>query len=559
MGDVVVLGKEAGGFITKEGKEGSFIGIRKGDKVELLEGKDRASQQALIRLARGEPSISAVAIAGFDEASLFLSKKLLRKTGLEDTILAKEFDVSIGEFALFGFFNPALQTGAVAKAVTKTAKAVSKSKIQSAKKLRKILEKTSDEDLINFRNVQRDFIKKNTAIDEAEKIRRLERLDAVIFEARSGERIILADGSIDLNVLQRIKSQAVKKPPRTRKVLDEIILQKNIPKIRGAGQITSAQINAERLRLEKFPSIVQPSGKGRSAFQGLGSHERTDTAFGIANKFSQGSKLKQSIFLKQQTGQSPLSLNAQRLILREQTQQLSRTLQGLGLSTLQTNKQLSLQRSLLLQGASQSQISKQLSKQRSLLLSGTAQALRQEQLLRQRLRLRGASVRARLRRPTRKLRKLFRPIVPLLPKRRKKQVTRKGVLGNGFNKFDVFVRRKGLIKRITNKPIRGKSRALDFGAFRVSRNLRASFGIKKTGRAGFKKIPLEITGFLKRNRNQFRKAKSPQLKKLKFLVEKRKFRLDSPLEKKRIQQARRLAKPFKNKVPRFLTLMNKRK
>ncbi len=105
--------------------------------------------------------------------------------------------------------------------------------------------------------------------------------------------------------------------------------------------------------------------------------------------------------------------------------------------------------------------------------------------------------------------------------------------------FDALTRRFGKIVRINRRPLRRQD-ARDLGAHRAGTSLRASFIVRRSKLGGkLGKIPKEITGFLKKNRQQFRPAKSKAL--AGFLVERRKFRLDSGREKADIKQARRRA------------------
>ncbi len=124
--------------------------------------------------------------------------------------------------------------------------------------------------------------------------------------------------------------------------------------------------------------------------------------------------------------------------------------------------------------------------------------------------------------------------------------------------YNAFVKVKGKFKKVNIIPIT-KSKARDLGAFVVDQSLGATFKIiktKKTAKTPRVKVPRDYFGVTKtKYRSPIRKGKPKPVKNL--FIEKRKFRLDTLREVKKIQAARLIAdlkkkakrriKPFKFK------------
>ena len=114
--------------------------------------------------------------------------------------------------------------------------------------------------------------------------------------------------------------------------------------------------------------------------------------------------------------------------------------------------------------------------------------------------------------------------------------------------FDVFTRKRRKLVRLNPIPL-SKASARDLGASHVDRTLRASFLVKKSNRSGFGKIPIGIKGSFSKLRSQFRLSKRTKG----LLVEKNKYRLNTPGELEEIKRARRM------RVPKSLLGLKRRK
>ncbi len=329
------------------------------------------------------------------------------------------------------------------------------------------------------------------------------------------------------------------------RILDDIIAQEisvpvpsvirptKIPrKVTGVlGDITGSPLAVrEAERIARLPRIVGGEGKSPSADAGTGQFERTDFValnnarqkLGLPENFGRGSKLVENTILKAAAGQVTLSSQAikpaERLAQPELLAQPSATSQGARLD--QRTRQRQRQRLAQLLALSLGQRYKQAQQQRG----------------------RGRRLGGRPRFPRR-----FRRGFPLLPST--SEMIRRGIIipseVTGRQKFDIFVRKGGKLIRINKKPLRMKS-ARDLGAENIDRTLRASFELKPTTREGLGKIKPSIKGSFSRNRNELRPSKNPKTPN--SIVEKRKFRLDSRTERVRIQQIKKLKKPFSKRV-----------
>ncbi len=177
------------------------------------------------------------------------------------------------------------------------------------------------------------------------------------------------------------------------------------------------------------------------------------------------------------------------------------------------------------------------------------QLLRQQQRVRQtqKFRLLSALARSQVLRRQQRARKVLRT------KQIKKLKKRRGVLPSSSKKklvkgkkkklisdgaFDVFTFKKGKKTLLNKKPFLTREGGRDFGASRISKNLRASFFVKTSSRKGAKKAPKNVKGAFKKLRSQFRPSKNPARKGV--FVEKRKFRLEKGgNEVREIKQAKR--------------------
>ena len=203
-------------------------------------------------------------------------------------------------------------------------------------------------------------------------------------------------------------------------------------------------------------------------------------------------------------------------------------------SKLKQVSQLKFKTTLLL---SQSQRARQKQKERqalkSLALLKTKQALKQKFVPKQVFKIKA---------PTKKVFKIGLPpppFIPKLPKGVESTLLVKTLQGKGKQGFNIITGMK-----IGKQEIIGKNlpafRALKKASKFVDKNIQASFKLVPTGKkAKTKDIKPFNVGI------KFRPSKRDPL----FVVEKRKFRLDSPFEVRQIKQAK-AAKPRKRKVKR---------
>ncbi len=164
----------------------------------------------------------------------------------------------------------------------------------------------------------------------------------------------------------------------------------------------------------------------------------------------------------------------------------------------------------------------------------------------------------KIKKPLLKKLRVLPPLIPFPKKKVKKKVFKK--IPEEISKigYNAFVKVKGKFKRVNIRPIT-KSKARDLGAFVVDQSLGATFKIVKTKRTAKTpkvKAPRNYFGVTKdKYRSPIRKGKKIPVKNL--FIEKRKFRLDTLREVKKIQAARLIAdlrkkaqkriKPFKFK------------
>ncbi len=547
---------EAISFNKKEIKAGT---------IEDLQRLPRLQQLFEFRKSRGEPEITAgigaLADLGGEKFSTFIGPRVaripgqieVRPTRIEQRrtiidrpsiadvkfegikttvggVLAKPIETTfIGDLSLFTIFGPLFETAVAAKAVKgkKVVKQTEKkaSTGKSLKDIRDAFKRATDEEL---RDGVKEAIKQIDASDltTAQKSLLKERLQAILLEAKTGTKILTEAGATDLRALQTALAKV--RTPAERRLTFELFLPKRVPKLKGAGQIAEAVTQAK-----DFPAIVQPGGRKKGAFAGLGQFERTnEVAIGLRLL---GAGVAFNKVVKDVAAQTGVpQLEVERGLLSNQQRLLKDQGQRQGLSELQINLQKTLQRQLLKQGTSQKQVQRQLQEQAIKLSQGLAvaqvSAVAQKLQQRQTTPIRTAG---RLR-----TRGRFR-IPPILLRTRgvPKRIRVRTLVTGRIPKFDVFTRKKGKFLLINKKPLKRTS-ALDFGASHVARTLRASFFIQPSTRKGLGKVKSGIKGFLNKNANQFRPAKSKALKGA--LVEKRKFRLDSSRERRKIQEARKM-------------------
>lgn len=486
---------------------------------------------------------------GFEKFSQFLSSKINQadvnkvfgsKIG---EALTKPRDISAGEILLFSFFNPFLQSGA-SQQTEQVVKV-----IKNAKYFRDALKKLSKEEQNSQIKKAVDKIK-ISSFSNAKKEELLIKLKALLLEARTNQRFILNDGSVDLLALQRFENKLLSKVSKSSAIAKPTTAELSIkipvtPKIKGAG---SGLSSLTQLGIEN-PSIVQVGGKGTSSFTGQGAKFEKDNLVSFSFK---------------KTGIVPREL--QRKIINQTINQRRSELQSSGLSSSQINKQLNKEKQELISKMNQQSklgqnsrtglksLSGQKNAQRT--LQNQQQQQRQEQRQRQQqiqkssLRTSQQTAQRSSQRFRNNLRDRFgRPQprrfgrrgprrfgIPLFDgsgkrKRIKTSITRK------IPKFDVFTYKRGKVKRISSKPFTSKKSALDFGAFQTSKTLRASFFVKPSKRKTVQNIPPSIRGFFGRSSSQFRPSKNPR--RTNVFVEKRKFRLNSPSELREIKISRR--------------------
>lgn len=216
---------------------------------------------------------------------------------------------------------------------------------------------------------------------------------------------------------------------------------------------------------------------------------------------------------------------------------ISRTL--LSLKTLSKQKQTELTRTRIESLTNQRE--ELLSRQRSL------QILEQKLELQQKRRQRQIKRTSRLTFPLPSPK--LKPIVPFIPpligpgKKKKLFFEFPKLQREGFN---VFVKQKGKFKKVNVKPLK-RSDALSLGAFVADKSLAASFKIGKAKKDAKKPLLQFPKRHYTRNLIKFRRAK----KNKKTIVEKKRYRLDSVNEVKKIQAARLLADMKKRRLGIF--------
>lgn len=153
------------------------------------------------------------------------------------------------------------------------------------------------------------------------------------------------------------------------------------------------------------------------------------------------------------------------------------------------------------------------------------------------------------------------PKIPFLPK--KKVVKKKKLLvepfepkGRGYN---TLVKVKGKFRRVNIKPI-AKNKARDLGAFVTDQSLGATFKIVKTKKIAKPpriKVPINYFSSTKAKfRSPIRKGKQKPVKNL--FIEKRKHRLDTLRETKKIQAAKFIAQLRKKALKKIKPIKFKR-
>ncbi len=458
-----------------------------------------------------------------------ISQGLLKE---KDSFLFKgRFDP--GDVAIAFALEPVFLFGAAKSGVKQTAKAVVKKKVTKKKLSKKEVEETiravrdffttagktaqlqKAREVVNLlKNKPKDFAKTKRFFDNA--IGK-EASDKLFADALAQEGFRAVRGAIKPVRVSGVKGGAGAIPGAISTVS---ILSPT--KARAEARIIEQQ------RVSDLPSIVGGAGQARGEFTGLGQFEKTAEVAALVRP-------------NRTIGQGASKISIERTRINERLSDLKSQLSRQGVSELQANKQVSALRQQLSQ-QTQNRLAQDSAirlRQRSRLGQALASTQAQRQRFRQRQRLRtpGEFARPRLRPRTR---------VPLLPPflRGARPFAAKERFKKLPNKFDVFVRRRGKQVRITKKPLRRKP-ALDFGAHRVDTTLRASFLLRPSNRKGLGKISKSIRGAFGRNRRELRPAKSLALRGA--FVEKRKFRLDSRSEVKRIQQLKRAAKPFKKR------------
>lgn len=316
----------------------------------------------------------------------------------------------------------------------------------------------------------------------------------------------------------------------------EVTLLKPTPiKTAQPAQLPPAIAPSTTPAVRDLPAIVGGGGERPGAFTGTGRFERTtdvslrrlNSELGLPQEFGRGSKLIESTLAKVKLGQATLSLEAQRLKSRQ-----------LVIPRLGVRERLGQSLDQPLRPRLRTDVATV-----PFLATRTRLRLRQEQFFR--------APRFRFR-PRFRIRPRF-AIPPLLSGARPRRVVTL-VTGRTPQKFDFFVRKKGKFILGNKKPFQTRSGATDALARRLDNTLRASGFVKRSTRAGSKKVSKSTKGFLIRNQIKFRPGKNDP----KLLVEKRQFRIEkrSP-ELQDIKAARRAAK-FKLKSTKMIKIKRRK-
>lgn len=551
VGSELVIGSEVRGFGIKKVKDVTFPEVV--ETFTTPEGIRSLSNLAGALTLEGGELLSR----GTED----LIRRANKKVGIvEDIKVQKIFDLPspisrevstsiLSDIFLFSAFAPFINTATAAKGSAK-AKVVQTTK-QNAKKIAK-LRQLREQIAKSSETKTRDFVKReikkivgSKRFTQEQKSLRLKNLEIFVREARG--QIQIQNGKI-VPVVKLGIGDIPRKP-----IIKEIISETKLPAIGKIKRLESTLLatsqvekNAERVRLAKeknqirirnaklpisqrvsetlstsqVPAIL--GGTARSEFSGRGIFERTDEV--LASKIGVlKSRISSNPLVNEIRAKNILNINQQRLLnVNNSLDSLTRELQRSKISQRSLTRQLNSSLTANVQNTRQQQIQKQLQKQQFLVKQISSLRLRQRSLSR----FGRGKVRLRIKKPF-KVKKAFKP---LFPARRKDAVSKrlKRIPDKKF--LDVRVRKRGKDISIGKfKDIKKARRALKK---RLGTTLRASgfiFDVRKQ-----RKIRPKVTkGFRISKVDAFR------------LVERRKRRLDSPNEVKKIQQAKKAKKAFK--------------